>query len=386
MGLTSFVMVACGDEDEEHYLTVNGTNFAEHTFPGTFANGKSGIDYKQIFKIKSDVQWSLNGKVDWLNVSATSGKGEVDLTIYPSNENNTESERKATLLLSGDKVSISIDIIQGAGKPICYVTPVNEVALYDRICWEYEATANVNNFQWLLLSEYQYNRLTEKEKLEMIHNGEMLKHSDEYISFVAYDSHDEKIKENSIYYVVTLAYDGEGNAGELKSTKIETPAYKNADNDAWVSFSNIQANSIGFSFDTHKEGYCNTYHLIYGSLLSDCTYNAAIYAFEINYYLKYNKKHWFSENWELEIVTEYPNNHTFTYSSYLSYYPLCVAYGWGVFKSGQLSSDLMGFQWDTSEEEEGEYVVQRIVTNECSLKNIIIKRSEEQEKINKLRK
>ena len=101
---------------------------------------------------------------------------------------------------------------------------------------------------------------------------------------------------------------------------------------------------------------------------------------------KYWEINWFSENWELEIVTEYPNNHTFTYSSYLSYYPLCVAYGWGVFKSGQLSSDLMGFQWDTSEEEEGEYVVQRIVTNECSLKNIIIKRSEEQEKINKLRK
>ena len=141
----------------------------------------------------------------------------------------------------------------------------------------------------------------------------------------------------------------------MKKTKIKTPAYLNADNDAWVNFDNVQANmSQGFWFDAIKEGYCNTYHLIYGIGIE--TYNSVVYAFEINYYLKNKKKHWLAENWEMEIVTDYPNNHTFTYSTnLLSYIPICFAYGWGVFKDGKLSSDLVGFQWDTSKEEARQY-------------------------------
>ena len=386
VGLIPLMTTSCSDEDDEHYLTVNGTNAAEHTFPGMFANGKSGIDYKQVFKIKSDVQWSLNGKVNWLYVSATSGKGEVDLTIYPSSENNSESERKVTLMLSGGDISVSIDIIQEAGKPVCHVSPVNEVALHDRICWEYEATSNVNDFQWFLLSQNSRDRLTEKEILELISAEEKLKYKDGYISFTPYDSEGYGIEENSVYYLVTLAYDIEGIAGELKYTRIETPPYYDGDVDAYVSFYNFEVATFGFSFDVYKEGYCDTYHLIYGG--QDEILDPAIYAFQINYYLKHNKKHWFSENWGLEIVTNYPNEHKFTYTSIdMLYRTYCIAYGWGVFKNGELSSDLIGFQNLINEEEyDEEYIVQRSRNNEVSTGAFIIDRSKEEMKANKLRK
>ena len=336
-------------------ITVNGSASAEHTFPGLFDSGKSGIDYKQVFKIKSNVQWNVSGREDWLNISPTSGNGDVDLTIYPSSANTSDKERKATITLSGSGVSVSIEIIQGQGKPVCYVLPANEVALYDRICWEYTATSNVNKFQWILLSEREFNRMTDNELIEEISKEEELKFVDDYLSMVGYDSHDNRITQSSTYYLVTIAYDGDNKAGEVKKTKIKTPAYLNADNDAWVNFDNVQANmSQGFWFDAIKEGYCNTYHLIYGIGIE--TYNSVVYAFEINYYLKNKKKHWLAENWEMEIVTDYPNNHTFTYSTnLLSYIPICFAYGWGVFKDGKLSSDLVGFQWDTSKEEARRY-------------------------------
>ena len=98
-----------------------------------------------------------------------------------------------------------------------------------------------------------------------------------------------------------------------------------------------------------KRGYCNTYHVIYGNLPSSFIYPSSLYAFEINYYLKNGKKHWYAKNWYLEIKTNYINNDTFIYSTDdLSSYPLIVAYGWGVFKDGTLSSDMNGFRYDTS--------------------------------------
>ncbi len=376
-----------GDDDEEDEpidalsLTVNGANSAEHSFPGLFDGGK-GIDYKQVFKIKSNVQWTLSGKEDWLNVSPTAGNGEVDLTIYPSKENNTDTQREATITLSGSGLSVTINIIQEAGKPTCYVVPANEVALYDCIAWEYEATTNVNNFQYIFLLEREYSRLTDKELLEELQKEELLKYADDYITSRGYDSYGNRIDENSTYYFVSVAYDTEGKAGELKKIMLKTPAYQNVDDDAWVSFANVQASySRGFWFDVTKEGYCNTYHLIYGIGVEN--YNRGVHAFEINYYIKNNKKHWLAESWEMEIVTDYPNNHTFTYSTYyLSYYPVCFAYGWGVFKDGSLSSDILGFSWDTSQNQS---MIKRISRNEENIQNITIVRSVEEERAKKMR-
>ena len=364
------------------FITVNGANEANPSpFPGAFGSGKSGVDYKEIIKVKSNVQWTMNGSVEWLYVSSQSGNGDVDLSIYPKSENNSDKERKATLTLSGSGVNVTINITQDGGKPVCYVLPANEVALYDRIGWEYTATSNVNKFQWILLSEREYNRMTDNELIEELNKEEELKFVDDYLSFVAYDSHDNRITQSSTYYLVTIAYDGDGKAGELKKTKIKTPAFLNVDNDAWVSFDNVQCNmSQGFWFDAIKEGYCNTYHLIYG--IQTDTYNSVVYAFEINYYLKNKKKHWFAENWEMEIVTDYPNNHTFTYpTTLLSYIPICFAYGWGVFKDGSISSDLVGFQWDTSKEE-----ARRLnVRNNDGFQNITYRRSVETERAKKMR-
>ena len=368
-------------------ILIDGTSSsANRTFEGSFG-GNSGIVFKQSLQIVSNVQWNAQvsyetaGQTNWLSISPNTGKGTVTMDIYPTSENPTSADREATITLSGEGVNNTIKVVQHGGKPVCYVLPANEVALYDRIGWEYTATSNVNKFQWILLSEREYNRMTDNELIEELNKEEELKFVDEYLSFVAYDSHDNRIAQSSTYYLVTIAYDGDGKAGELKKTKIKTPAFLDVDNDAWVNFDNVQCNmSQGFWFDAIKEGYCNTYHLIYG--IQTDTYNSVVYAFEINYYLKNKKKHWFAENWEMEIVTDYPNNHTFTYpTTLLSYIPICFAYGWGVFKDGSISSDLVGFQWDTSTEE-----ARRLnVRNNDGFQNITYRRSVETERAKKMR-
>ncbi|MBO5699779.1 MAG: BACON domain-containing protein [Bacteroidaceae bacterium] len=365
------------------YLTVNGAENAEHSFPGLFDSNKSGIDYKQTFKIRSNIQWSLTGKVDWLNISPTTGNGEVELSIYPTSENSADQERRAVITLSGSDQLVTIDIVQGPGKPVCKVVPQNEVALYDRICWEYDATSNVVEFQWILLTALDYERLTNEELMYKIKQQNKLKFKDEYLSSASYDDNDNKITEETKYYLITLAYDKDEVEGEICKTVIRTPSYLDSDDDAWVNFENLSSDfATYFSFDTKKEGYCNTYHLIYG--ICDANYNKAFYAFEINYYLKYGKKHWLAEDWGMQIVTNYPNNHTFTYySNDLVEEPYVFAYGWGVFKDETLSSDLIGFCIDTSEDE----AKHRAVSNAEDVPgNITLVRSVEQEKARKMRK
>ncbi len=369
---------SCKDDDkdepkeEKTVLTVNGSSIAKHTFPGLFDGGK-GIDYKQSFKINSSEEWTLNNNADWLNVSPTSGSGDVDVVIYPTKENKTDQERVDSLILASSDVRVTIYITQKAGKPVCKVVPKNEVALYDCVAWEYEATPNVNDFQYIVLKESAYKRLTENELISMIQQEERLKYADEYLTGLAYDSDGNSIEDETTYYFASLAYNKDGEAGMLQEVKIKTPPYYNYNDDAWVSFDNVEANlSEGFWFDTKKEGYCNTYHMIYG--ISDSYYNKAVFAFEINYYLKNNKtKHWLAENEDMEIVTDYPNNHTFTYYTYyLPLYPICFAYGWGIFKDGKLSSDILGFSWDTSS---SEVIQNRSKHNKIELTNFVIERS-----------
>lgn len=358
------------------YITVNGSTSAEHTFPGGFDNGKSGIDYKQSFKVKSNVQWSLSGKVDWLNISPTSGNGDVDINIYPTSENTSDSERQVDLTLTGAGINspITITIIQPSKWSGCYVIPANEVALYDRFCWEYTATSNVNSFQYLLLSEREFNRLTDNELREKVLQEDVLKYDDGWLSTTSYDSNEEEITSNSTYYFVSLATDKDGNYGALRKVKLKTPAYLDGDQDAYVSFWNFNSSTSSFQFDAKKEGYCNAYHIIYG--VYDDYLNNAVFAFEINYYLKNKKKHWLAKNeyYEWEIITDYPNNHTFSYNnSYMWYFTICFGYGWGVFKDGSLSSDLLGFQVDT---ESSNAPLMRVPRMKDTPENVIVKRSE----------
>ena len=270
------------------------------------------------------------------------------------------------------------------------------MALWDRMCYEYSATSNVNTFQCIVLSESEFRRMADYELENEVRKEEEFKYIDQYITYRGSDSHGNAITQNTTYYIVTLARDMNGKYGRLKKTTIKTPGYLDADKDAWVSFSDLSyySNWGGFSFYANKEGYCNTYHLIYG--LYTGSVNPVVHAFEINYYLKYKRKHWFAENWGWEIVTDYPNSHSFTYYStslpselrpYVSAIPWCFASGWGVFKDGRISSDLIGFQVDlTDYMNSSSRIFKNIRASDNKIQVQTIRRSVEQEKARNLRK
>lgn len=366
------------------FITINGTTSGYHEFPGAFTGGKDGTDYKVVFKINSNVEWTLSGQVNWLNISPERGNGEVDLTVYPTSENNSDEEREAKLVLSGSGSNDTITVIQKNGLSKVYALPANAIALYDRFCWEYSATPNINTFQYIFLSETNYKKMTENELIEAIKKEEVLKYDDDWLTTKGYDSNGNRITSNSTYYFVSLATDKDGKYGSLKTVKMTTPAYLDENQDAFVSFSNFSNSSYEFQFDVKKQGFCNKYHIIYG--VYESSLNTAVFAFEINYYLKNKKKHWLAKNdyYEWDIMLDYPNDHTFSYTSYLmSYFPVCFGYGWGIFENGNLSSDMLGFQVDTSADSSRQMKLSRTTD---SPKDEIIKRSEVMNRAKSLRK
>lgn len=333
------------------YIRVNGVSSTSlSTFPGLFTTGKSGIDYKETISVTSNVEWAISNVPDWLSVSPTSGKETVTMTIYPKSENLTAEDRSATITLTGNDQTATIKVSQKRGLSDAKVIPANLATLHNQIGWELEASGSVDKYRLIMVTEAVYNRKTDKELMADLEYDETSKFSDNAVFFYAKDSYGNAITSSTTYYICTIAYNQNDEPGELVKTKVTTPAYIDYNNDAFVSFSEAYYNSSSFQFTVTKEGFCDTYHLIYGNLpLTFANYNSVLYAFEINYFIKNKKKHWLASQYNLEIVTNYPNNHTFThYTSTLASRPFVIAYGQGVFKDGKLSSDLTGVSGDTS--------------------------------------
>lgn len=329
--------------------------------------------------ITANGHWTISNKPEWLNIPS-SGDGTTKCKLETNSENDTDEDRIAELIVTSEGKSATLKVTQKALRVKCYIMPTNLVALYNEICFDLKATGNINTFKYLIHSERDINRLTNKEIEAELANVEPNKFADDYIIFP--DSYYSEgsyyyLQQNTTYYICTIAYDVNGKPGALKKTPIKTLKYVDYDNDAFVSFSNEAYGTGGFQFTCTKEGYCNSYHLIYGNLPAAYkNYPRVLYAFEINYYLAKRQKHWFASNWNLTIETDYPNNHTFSHiSSSLSQNPLLVAMAWGVFKDGTVSSDMTGFRYDISQGQNAPNRNLRAKTVKPSNKNRMILRS-----------
>lgn len=156
------------------------------------------------------------------------------------------------------------------------------------------------------------------------------------------------IDEKTNYHILTLSYDKKGQRGDLVDVMFESPAYLSGTDDAWCSFEDATYNESLFWFTVMKKGRCTNYDLIYGANIKPSLLNGPLMAYEINYYINNKKKNWLSESWDLQIETNYPNDHTFSCSySALYQYGGLIATAWGIFSDGTRSSDINSISSDT---------------------------------------
>lgn len=362
-------------DGEKSYVKVNGVESTSLQFEGSFS-GKSGVDYKQSVTITSNVTWNASDIPSWLSVSPTNGNGTVTMTLYPISENPSSSSRNATIRLVGNGANnATIEVSQSGGLANVKVTPANTLALYNQIGWELETTGDVDKYQMIMVTEAVYKNKTEKELLADLQMDEAEKVAYNPVFFYTSDSYGNTIRENTTYYICTVAYDKNDNMGEIVKSRVTTPSYVDIDNDAWVNLDGRYNLNYGyFEFTATKEAYCDSYHVLYGNLPSSmANYPVVFYVFQINYYIKNKTKHWFTSQYDMEVTTNYPNTHTFThYTNTFSTRPIIRICAWGVFKNGSESSDATLLRGDVSASNAPRFV--KVQTDDVR-RNIVIDRS-----------
>lgn len=341
----------------------SGVNLSLSVSPSSLSFMSSAKQTKNLI-INATGKWIVTNidNVDWLSFDSE-GEGNTTIEVATKTANESANVRTARLeisLLSNKSISQTVSISQDPSYSDIAVKPANWVAVFDElyeayeITWEYEAVEKkhrLNHFRYLLLPESDLNNWTPKEIRQALSEQELLKFSRNWLSTLVYDSNGNWLIGGTNYRFYSIGYDENDAEGDVYDETIRVPIRDDENDDAYITFSDISYGmNVGFSFNASLDGRAKKYHVIYGNNDEDINIGS-IYAFEMNYYLKYGKKHWYASNWELEIQTYYPNSHTFTYyTNTLPYYPVITAWGWGVFEDGTMSKSVTGFDYDLSNE------------------------------------
>ncbi|MCC8037995.1 MAG: BACON domain-containing protein [Bacteroidales bacterium] len=327
--------VSCGGDDDDEPTVTLSTNVSSLTLPAT-----SGAS--QSFNVATTGQWTVSGAPTWLTVSPTAGTGAGTVTVTTKSANETAEERECTLVISNSTTSVSVSVTQEAGLENCTVTPTNITTLYFGMACNFSATSNVRNYQVAILASSDYNRLTSKELLEELQTRDKSTIDDEtiYSTWFNIAYWDEAYD----FYIASLAYDADGNRGEVQVTKVTKPAYVDGDADAWLTVTGTYS-STKMNFTFTKQGRCAKYDLIYGanilSAYATSSNRMMLMAFEMQYYRNNGTQNWLAKGLGMSIDINYPNDHTFS----CSYSPTATSQGYlaagrGLFEDGSQSSDI----------------------------------------------
>ena len=259
--MLSVGFTACGGDDggdtptpPTPILKVNGVPSASLEFEGSF-NGKSGIDFKQTVTITSNVSWTVSGVPNWLSVSPINGSGDLQISIYPLNENSSLDERNATITISGDGASATISITQHSpyDKELS-VSPKQIVILSDGFAFDFTYGSKV---KYYYVTRYLAKALERKTDDEII--AEMSSNSsDRDTPSDSYVTSWQNQSPLTDYVICTVGYDQNGKHGALTKTPITT---KKGTNQALADIIDVQYNDTYWYWTTTTNGFVSKYYM-----------------------------------------------------------------------------------------------------------------------------
>lgn len=343
---TAYIAIATDDGSIEKNVTVSQRGKEINlSVDVTSINLSSAANSSQAINITCNASWSISGVPDWLQTSSLSGNGNSSIVITTRSANESANVRSATIVVTSEGQTQTVTVQQEAALAACKAVPSNITTLYYAVVFGLEHTSEVALTKMLLLSDYDFKHKTEAEIITAIEKEESEIPEDETI-------YTRGVNEKTKYHILTLSYDKKGNRGELVDVMFESPAFLSGTDDAWCSFDEASYDNSSFWFSVIKKGRCTTYDLIYGANVLPSLLSGPLMAYEINYYINNKKKNWLSNNWELQIEINYPNDHTFScfYSTMYQYGGL-IATAWGVFSDGTRSSDINTISTDTYADE-----------------------------------
>lgn len=269
--------------------------------------------------------WEISGAPSWLTLSSNSGNGNSSVTLTANSENYSASTRECKLnIVSGSK-SCQCRVVQnGTLASNCTVTPNIIVCLANGFAFDYTYGKNVAYYYVKLYNPREIERKTDAEIIaEMSADA-----SDRDTPNDDYVTSWKNLSPVTEYAVCTVAFDKNGNHGELVKTKIKT---KSGTNQACAYISDVTYTASYFHWNSTVNGYVKKYYRVY---FDSGLYNASDAALA-----------WFAKKW----IEENPSKYTAAVQSG----------SWSVLRNGDTSIGIM--TWAKNEEDEYSGVIDRYV-------------------------
>jgi len=206
-----------------------------------------------------DAVWSISGKPEWLDISALSGTGTSTIKVWTNSDNNSTSERTATLVVTCGNVTKEKIVTQRAGYDSdLEVSPNTIVTLANGYAFDFVFGKNVKYYYVKRYLPKEIDRKTDNEIIKEISSDDSNRDtpSDNYVISWA--------NQNPLteYVVCMVGYDSNGNHGALYKTSIKT---MNGSNQAAAYISDVKANESEWKWTTTVNPYVTRYYMWFNS-------------------------------------------------------------------------------------------------------------------------
>lgn len=210
------------------------------------------------FTVTSTDSWTVvNNSPEWLFVSPISGNGNGTVTVQALQENSSSQERIATLTIStGDEETQKTVTITQMAAFIgnCNVTFSNPLALATSIAYE----CAVDSKAATVYSAYLNSAAAGWTNDKIVQTLTEMK-PQRAKDFVGVGTADN-LEPSTTYYLCAVAFDENGNRGDLTKTPVTTMALKNTD--PWVYISDPTFDSSYWHWSTNPDAYTPKYYMI----------------------------------------------------------------------------------------------------------------------------
>lgn len=268
------------------------------------------IQTAQELTITCNGAWTLEGKPDWLDISALSGNGTSTIKVWANSTNEDSGTREATLIVKSGTKSQSKKVTQRAGlESDCYAKPSNLVAFVHDVAFNFTCGNNTKFFYVRAFLTANLSRYTNAELVQSVLNeGDKWDRTTKAEASLA-SCFGEQLDANTSYTIVTVSYSNNDKLGDVEKYEFKTKPTVNQPTADIVDVTIGTKNNMpvyGISVKKGQNGYCEKYYVwgAAGSYISSYNIYPAVKCWYIKQEIKNEPtSHSTNINKYLDIVT-----------------------------------------------------------------------------------
>lgn len=210
-------------------------------------------------KITCTGKWKISGVPEWLTAESTEGNGSTTVKFTTCRANQSSSSTNGMLLVTfaeNADAQETVDVVQQGGAVAdCVARPNLVVTLSNGIAFDFTFDKGVARYYRGYIEASSAGRMSDEEIIQVL-ESDFSRHvpsEDEVADF-------DGLKSGTRYILYTLAFDSEGNRGELYSTEVSTLGKRSNEPEAWIS--NMRSSGGYWYWTVTKSATCNSYYML----------------------------------------------------------------------------------------------------------------------------